>query len=110
METKTDARYAPVFTGELDDWADWRFAFTAYAHTRGLDIPTAGTDEIKGNFTNRVTAPTSICECGRRHDVINKPLDPDCHGCHGLPSLQTLGLTDNRMGDQPRRADSCGAP
>ena len=30
----TDTRFAPTFDGDVERWADWHFAFTAYAHSR----------------------------------------------------------------------------
>lgn len=29
-----DTRFAPTFDGDVERWADWRFGFTAYAHSR----------------------------------------------------------------------------
>ncbi|XRB25231.1 hypothetical protein RI054_42g150890 [Pseudoscourfieldia marina] len=31
-----DTRFAPTFDGDVERWADWRFGFTAYAHSRKL--------------------------------------------------------------------------
>ncbi|XRB08525.1 hypothetical protein NFJ02_36g90780 [Pycnococcus provasolii] len=65
-----------------------------HTHDHGHSCPIC-----KAAFSLRITAPTSNCACGRRHDVVNNAMDTDCQHAAKLCSeciamFQKHGIID----------------